>query len=171
MPSPDLGGRHETARVHHPSRRCGGTWPPAARAQPGERMRRIGVLLSVRRRSGRTSSLGGVPERAARNWDGPTAAMCRSTPLERGMSTLRTLRSGTGRARRRTLSWPAAITCGGVQQATRTVPIVFTGVPDPVGAGRRDLARPGGNTTGFTPFEYSIECEMAGAAQGDRARA
>jgi hypothetical protein len=37
------------------------------------------------------------------------------------------------------------------------VPIVFTVVADPVGAGFVDnLARPGGNATGFTPFEYGI---------------
>jgi len=42
-------------------------------------------------------------------------------------------------------------------QATRTVPIVFTAVADPVGAGYVDsLARPGGNATGFLIFEYSI---------------
>jgi len=42
-------------------------------------------------------------------------------------------------------------------QATRTVPIVFTGTPDPVGAGFvESLARPGGNATGFTPWEYGI---------------
>ena len=42
-------------------------------------------------------------------------------------------------------------------QATRTVPIVFTGTPDPVGAGFvESLARPGGNITGFTNYEYGI---------------
>jgi putative ABC transport system substrate-binding protein len=42
-------------------------------------------------------------------------------------------------------------------QATRTVPIVFTNVADPVGAGYVDgLARPGGNATGFTVFEYAM---------------
>jgi putative tryptophan/tyrosine transport system substrate-binding protein len=42
-------------------------------------------------------------------------------------------------------------------QATRAVPIVFVVVPDPVGAGFvESLARPGGNATGFTPFEYGI---------------
>src|SRR5262245_35097634 len=42
-------------------------------------------------------------------------------------------------------------------QATRTVPIVFTNVPDPVGAGFVDsLARPGGNVTGFTSYEFGI---------------
>jgi putative ABC transport system substrate-binding protein len=44
-----------------------------------------------------------------------------------------------------------------VQQATRTTPIVFVNVTDPVGGGFvSSLARPGGNTTGFTQFEYSI---------------
>ena len=42
-------------------------------------------------------------------------------------------------------------------QATRTVPIVFTIVPDRVGAGFVDaLARPGGNATGFSQFEYGL---------------
>ena len=45
-------------------------------------------------------------------------------------------------------------------QATRTVPIVFAQVPDPVGTGYVDsLARPGGNTTGFTKFEYGISAK------------
>ena len=46
---------------------------------------------------------------------------------------------------------------GALLQATRTVPIVFPVVADPVGAGFVDsLARPGGNATGFMKFEYSI---------------
>ncbi len=44
-----------------------------------------------------------------------------------------------------------------MQRATRSVPIVFVNIVDPVGAGYvTSLARPGGNTTGFTAFEYSI---------------
>jgi putative tryptophan/tyrosine transport system substrate-binding protein len=44
-----------------------------------------------------------------------------------------------------------------LRRATRTIPIVFVATPDPVGAGFVDsLARPGGNITGFTPFEYGI---------------
>ena len=59
---------------------------------------------------------------------------------------------------RRTSSWPlAASTVGPLLQATRTVPIVFAVVADPVGAGFVDsLARPGGNATGFMTFEYSM---------------
>lgn len=44
-----------------------------------------------------------------------------------------------------------------MQRATRTVPVVFVVVPDPIGAGYADsLARPGGNATGFSQFEFSI---------------
>ena len=50
-----------------------------------------------------------------------------------------------------------ATTVGPLLQATRTVPIVFPVVADPVGAGFVDsLARPGGNATGFMSFEYSM---------------
>jgi putative ABC transport system substrate-binding protein len=49
-------------------------------------------------------------------------------------------------------------------QATRTVPIVFALVPDPVGAGLVDnLARPGGNATGFALFEYSVGNHRTGS--------
>jgi putative ABC transport system substrate-binding protein len=50
-----------------------------------------------------------------------------------------------------------SVTVRPVQQATGTVPIVFVQVVDPVGSGYVDsLSRPGGNTTGFTLFEYSL---------------
>src|SRR5215470_6968128 len=45
-------------------------------------------------------------------------------------------------------------------KATRTVPVVFTNVVDPVGAGFVDsLARPGGNVTGFVSFEYGLSAK------------
>jgi putative ABC transport system substrate-binding protein len=50
-----------------------------------------------------------------------------------------------------------ASTVGLMLQATRTVPVVFVGTADPVGAGFVDsLARPAGNATGFTSYEYSM---------------
>jgi putative ABC transport system substrate-binding protein len=52
---------------------------------------------------------------------------------------------------------------GPLLQATRTVPVVFVIVPDPVGGGFVDsLARPGGNATGFISFEYSISAKWLG---------
>ena len=51
---------------------------------------------------------------------------------------------------------------GPLQQATRTVPIVFVNAPDPVGAGFvQSMARPGGNITGFSNFEYSMSGKWA----------
>src|SRR5262245_65219566 len=48
-------------------------------------------------------------------------------------------------------------TLGPLRQVSRTVPTVFTGVGDPVGAGFVDsMAQPGGNATGFTTWEYSM---------------
>ncbi len=61
---------------------------------------------------------------------------------------------------------PAVILAGGtinttaLQQATKTIPIVFLNVTDPVAGGFvASLARPGGNITGITPFEYEIGCK------------
>jgi putative tryptophan/tyrosine transport system substrate-binding protein len=49
-----------------------------------------------------------------------------------------------------------------LQQATRTIPIVFVNAPDPVGAGFvQSMAHPGGNITGFSNFEYSMSGKWA----------
>jgi ABC-type uncharacterized transport system substrate-binding protein len=134
-------------------------WPLAARAQQPERVRRIGVLMSTRE---------GDPQRQAQL----AAFMQRLTEL--GWADGRNVRldvrwtTGSGDAARKYAAELVALApdvmisdtsfnVAAVQQATRTVPIVFGGVIDPVGAGLVDsLARPGGNTTGFTAFEYSI---------------
>src|SRR5262245_45446650 len=58
-----------------------------------------------------------------------------------------------------------------LREVSSTIPIVFVAVTDPVGSGiAASLARPRGNATGFTLFEFSIAAIMAGAAQGDRTR-
>jgi putative tryptophan/tyrosine transport system substrate-binding protein len=134
-------------------------WPLAARAQQGGGMRRIGVLepLAV---------------------DDPEA-LARVTAVAQGLQQLgwtagRNVRIdyrwGAGdpdRIRQQAAELaalaPDAVLASGTSttapmlQATRTVPIVFVAVVDPVGAGYVDsLARPGGNATGFTNFEYSM---------------
>ena len=134
-------------------------WPLAARAQQGERMRRIGVLLSTAE---------GNPQRQAQL----AALVQRLTEL--GWADGRNARldvrwtAGSVDAARKCAAELVALApdiivtdtsfnVAAVQRATRTVPIVFGGVIDPVGAGLVDsLARPGGNTTGFTAFEYAI---------------
>ena len=55
-----------------------------------------------------------------------------------------------------------SVTVAPLQQATRTIPIVFVNVPDPVGAGFvQSMAHPGGNITGFLNFEFSMSGKWA----------
>ena len=136
-------------------------WPLAARAQQPQRPqrpRRIGVLNSIPADD---------PEATAR------IAAFLQTLRELGWTEGRNIRidirrsEGDPERRRRdidellALAPEVILTNGSVgvvplQQATRTVPIVFVQVTDPVGAGLvESLARPGGNATGFTLFEYS----------------
>ena len=133
-------------------------WPLAARAQQGGRMRRIGVLMTL---------AADDPESSLR-----VAAFSQGLQ-ELGWSVGRNVRidwrwAGADRERARTyavelvaLAPDVVLTSGlGVRamlQATRTVPIVFAGLNDPVGAGVvRSLARPGGNVTGFALVEYGF---------------
>ena len=159
MPCPEPEDNNEAARVHHASRRRGGAWPLAARAQQPERMRRIGVLLPAAADDAEYQTrvaaflqglqqLGWTIGRNVRidtRWATTDAAEIRRHAAE-----LAALAPDVILA-------PAATTVGPLLQATRTVPIVFPVVVDPVGAGFVDsLARPGGNATGFMNFEYSI---------------
>jgi len=134
-------------------------WPRSASAQQGERMRRIGVL---------GSTAADDPENQAR-----------ITAFLQGLQQLGWTEGGNVRIDTRWAAGNAAdarkyaaelvalapdviLTIGSVSaaslvQATRTVPIVFTIVPDPVGADFvESLSRPGGNVTGFMQFEYSL---------------
>ena len=134
-------------------------WPLAARAQQPERMRRVGVLMNT----------------AADSADG----QARFAAFVHG---LKQLGWTDGRNARLDVRWAAGdpesirryaaelvalapdvilasggTSLGPLRQVSRTVPTVFTGVSDPVGAGFVDsLARPGGNATGFIAFEWNI---------------
>jgi putative tryptophan/tyrosine transport system substrate-binding protein len=135
------------------------TWPLAALAQQTDRIRRIGVLF------------GGT--------EGDPDVLVRLTAF---LQVLQQLGWTEGRNIRIESRWGAANTdnirkhaaelaalapdvivangdlvAAQLLQATRTVPIVFVIVPDPVGAGlANSLSRPGGNATGFMQFEYSL---------------
>jgi putative tryptophan/tyrosine transport system substrate-binding protein len=138
-------------------------WPRAAYAQQADRVRRVGVLLN---------RVADDPEEQAR--------------LAAFLQGLQKLGWTDGRSVRIDYRWAAAdadrhrtfaaelvalgpdvILAAGSQsvaallQTTRTVPIVFTNIVDPVGAGFvASLARPGGNATGFTSFEYSMSGKL-----------
>ena len=135
-------------------------WPLAARAQQGERVRRIGIILPA--------AAADDPE-----WQTRLAAFHQGLALL-GWSIGRNVRIDTRWAttnaaeiRRHAAELVALApdvilatgtsTVGPLLQATRTVPIVFPIVGDPVGAGFvESLARPGGNATGFMSREYSL---------------
>ena len=134
------------------------TWPLAARAQQSERMRRIGVLMNVAEESEQQANLAAFVQALqqlgwinGRNvqietrWAGGSAA-----EIRRHVGELVALAPdvifATGTA-----------SMGPFLQATRSLPIVFVNVADPVGAGVVDsLSHPGGNATGFIQFEYSL---------------
>jgi ABC-type uncharacterized transport system substrate-binding protein len=135
------------------------TWPLVARAQQDERVRRIGVLMnftandavSQGRLTAFVQGLGELGWTVGRNlqidyrWGAGNVERYRTFAAELVALTPDILM---------TVGAPAV---EALQRATRTVPIVFTSVTDPVGGGLvASLARPGGNTTGFTLSEYGL---------------
>ena len=140
----------------------GGTvapWPLAAWAQQGEQMRRIGVLLGATADDMEFQAWVGAFRQALQElgWiDGRNVridthwATFNVAGIRKHAEELAALAPDVILA-------PGASTVGPLLQATRTVPIVFPIMADPVAGGFVDsLARPGGNATGFMLFEYSI---------------
>jgi putative ABC transport system substrate-binding protein len=138
------------------------SWPLAARAQQGERLRRIGVLMNA----------------SSDDADGQARVVAFVQALqELGWTDRRNaridIRWGAGDAERYrryaeelvalapdVILAPTGTVVAALQRATRTIPIVFTSVIDPVGAGFvTTLARPGGNTTGFAAFDYGLSAK------------
>jgi len=136
------------------------TWPRAARAQQPERMRRVGVLVGT---YGQTDREG--QDRIAAFLD-----TFRKLGWSDGRNVRIDLRWGAGDADRSKAfaaelvrSAPDVIvavnnqTLAELQQLTRTIPIVFAQVSDPMGSGFvAGIARPGGNITGFQNFEATM---------------
>jgi putative tryptophan/tyrosine transport system substrate-binding protein len=134
-------------------------WPLMARAQQGEHMRRVGVLMSIGADDPEASALveafsqglaeaGWIIGRNARidyRWYQGNAETARAYVAELLALTPDIILA---------LATPGAMA---VKQLTRTVPIVFVNVADPVGSGIVDsLARPGGDITGFMLYDFSF---------------
>jgi putative ABC transport system substrate-binding protein len=134
-------------------------WPLAVRAQQSERKRRVGVLMGLSAHDAQAQDriaafvqglqqLGWTDGRNVHidtRWAAGDANLIRKYAAE-----LITLAPDV-------ILTAGSATLGPLLQATRTVPIVFTTILDPVGAGFVDsLARPGGNATGFIAFEYGL---------------
>jgi putative ABC transport system substrate-binding protein len=134
-------------------------WPLAARAQPAERMRRIGVLLPAAADDAEFQARVGAFQQglALLGW-----TIGRNVRIDSRWATANVAEIRRHAAELVALA-PDIILAhgdtavGALLQVTRTVPVVFPVVGDPVGGGFVDsLARPGGNVTGFMNFEYSI---------------
>jgi putative ABC transport system substrate-binding protein len=135
------------------------SWPLAARAQQPDRMRRIGMLLPAAADDPEFQTRVGAFLQGLQQlgW-----AIGRNVRLDTRWATT------NGADIRRHAAELVALapdvilahgssTVGPLLQVSRTVPIVFPVMGDPVGAGFvESLARPGGNATGFTSFEYSL---------------
>src|SRR5882724_9229380 len=136
------------------------TWPVVALAQQADRMRRIGVLIAAAADDAESQArvaaflqslqqLGWTDGRNVRietRWATTNPDDLRRHAAELAALAPDVILAATGTA-----------TVAPLLQATRTVPIVFAVVIDPVGGGFVDsLARPGGNATGFTIFEYGM---------------
>jgi ABC-type uncharacterized transport system substrate-binding protein len=139
-------------------------WPLAARAQSSGRMRRIGIFLNLASddaegQSRNAAFLQGLQElgwsvgrnvRIDYRWGANNLDPNR---IRKDAADLLALTPDI------VLAATAPIVAA-LQQVSRTVPIAFVGVIDPVGAGLvASLARPGGNATGFTLFEYGISAK------------
>jgi ABC-type uncharacterized transport system substrate-binding protein len=139
-------------------------WPVALKAQQAEPVRRVGILFVLEPDD---------PEAQVRT------TLFAQTLQELGWAVGRNLiidtrlvGGDTDRLRRGAAELVAlapdvifsigSVTLAPLQQATRTIPIVFMNVPDPVGAGFiQSMAHPGGNITGFSNFEYSMSGKWA----------
>src|SRR5262245_5741148 len=134
-------------------------WPLGARAQQRERMRRIGILLPAAADDLDFQARVGafLQELALSGW-----SIGRDVRIDTRWATF-----NADEIRRHAAELAAlapdvilafgASTVGALLKVTRNVPVVFPAVVDPVGAGFIDsLARPGGNATGFTSYEYSL---------------
>jgi len=135
------------------------SWPLAARAQQGERMRRVGALMNL----ATDDPMGQVRVaafvqglQAAGWWDGRNVRIdtrwAGADPANYRKYAAELIALGPDVVLASTTAAVAQL-----QQASRTVPIVFVGAIDPVGSGLvTSMARPGGNVTGFVIFEYAL---------------
>jgi putative ABC transport system substrate-binding protein len=132
-------------------------WPLAARAQQGERVRRIGVLSPAADPEARARHAAFLQALQQLGWtDGRNVHIDARWSAGNAANTRKYASELAALAPDVILTFGSA-GAGPMLQATRTVPIVFAIVPDPVGSGFvNSLSRPGGNATGFMMFEYSL---------------
>jgi putative tryptophan/tyrosine transport system substrate-binding protein len=134
-------------------------WPVAAHAQQGERMRRIGVLMNTSADDPEGQARIAAFHQGLQEWGW---TLGRNAQIDVRWGAVDADNSRRYAAELVALApdvilASASAAMGALQQTTRTVPIVFVTIIDPVGAGFvESLAHPAGNVTGFMQFEYSL---------------
>jgi putative tryptophan/tyrosine transport system substrate-binding protein len=134
-------------------------WPLAARAQQGERMRRIGMLqgLAANDPEGRDRFDALLHALQQLGWTDGRNIQIVHRFTDGDIDRARAYAAELVALAPDLVVTSGASTVGVMLQVSRAVPVVFVGAADPVGAGFVDsLARPGGNVTGFTSYEYSM---------------
>jgi ABC-type uncharacterized transport system substrate-binding protein len=137
-------------------------WPLAARAQQGERMRRIGALspLAADDPQSQARLVAFVQGLQQFGWTDGRNVQIDTRWAAGDAERIRKFAAELVALAPDAIVTTGSVTVGPLLEATRTVPIVFAQVPDPVGAGFVDsLARPGGNVTRFTSFEYGMSAK------------
>jgi putative ABC transport system substrate-binding protein len=134
-------------------------WPLAAQAQQGERVRRIGVLMNTSADDPEGQARIAAFHQGLQEWGWTLGRNARIDVRWGAVDADNSRHYATELVALApdVILASASAAMGALQQTTRTVPIVFVTIIDPVGAGFvESLARPGGNATGFALFEYSL---------------
>jgi len=134
-------------------------WPLAARAQQGERMRRIGVLTPFAANDAEGQARLTAFAQGLHHWGWIVGQNIRIEYRwgDGKADTMRKYATELVALAPDVILASSSAAVAPLLEASRTVPIVFASIADPVGAGYvESLARPGGNATGFAIYEYSI---------------
>jgi len=139
-------------------------WPVASKAQQAERVRRVGLLNLLGPDDPEAQARGAVFEQTLQQlgWTVGRDLKIETRQVGGDLDSLRRYAAELVALAPDVIFSIGSIAVAPLQQATRTIPIVFVGVPDPVGAGFvQSMAHPGGNITGFSSFEYSMSGKWA----------
>ena len=134
-------------------------WPLAARAQQTERVRRIGVLMSlaVQDTVAQVRYAAFLQGLQQSGWEVGRNVRIETRWIPGNPDHIRKAAAELVALAPDVILAAGSASTGPLQQATRSIPIVFVHTPDPVGAGFvTSMSRPGGNATGFTNFEYGM---------------
>ena len=134
-------------------------WPIAAHAQQNQRMRRIGVLMNLAAddKEGQARLIAFVQALSDLGWKNTNNVQIETCWGAGDTGRFHQCAAELVALAPDVILAASASTMDPLLNQTRSIPIVFAQVPDPVGSGYvASLARPGGNVTGFTQFDFSI---------------